>query len=222
MTYSYTTAKDIVHPLHDKSAHESLLSQLVKQKIIESRAFSLYIHDLNKPGGELLFGGVDTEKYEGSLVTIPFVEKVRKTVVDFSVSLTNLRMTDATNKTTVLSSKFEPVFALIDSGNSATVLPDEIVNQIYSRLGATTNSTGKPTVNCSLINDGSTIDFEFENNLAIKVPLHQIIFPFKNATQCPLWGIVKSSSVEFNVGLCSFFVDAVADTISLLFLVVLF
>jgi len=194
------------HPSsHDKSPHEHILSQLVSQKIIEPRAFSLYIHDVNKLGGELLFGRVDIENYEGKLLSIPFVERVRKTVVNSSLSLNNVRMTDATNKTTVLSSNFAQVHALLDSGNAAMVLPDEIVNQIYSRPRANTNVPEKPTVDCSLIKDTTTIDFDFENEHRIKVPLSQIIFPIESVAQYPLWGIVKSSTVNFNISLLFFF-----------------
>lgn len=182
--------------------HENLPTLLVKQKIIESRAFSLWLHDLNTPGGELLFGGVDTGKCEGKLVTVPFVERVRDTVIDFSILLHDVKVTDSKGKSTIIVSKSTPLFALMDSGSAATVLPDDIVDAVYEKLGANLTTKALPLVNCSLINDPTTIDFVFDNELTIKVPLSQLVFPLKGVSQCPLWGLLKTSHVPYNVS-CS-------------------
>jgi hypothetical protein len=178
---------------------DTLATLLVKQKAIESRAFSLWLHDLNQPGGELLFGGVDTGKYEGQLVTIPFAERVRETVIDFSVVLNGVQMSNSTGGIVNLPSKVTPLFALLDSSVAQTILPDDIVDAIYTKLSANvTNARTLPTVNCALIKDTTTIDFLFDNSLKIKVPLNQFIYPIASTGQCPLWGLAKTSQAPHN------------------------
>jgi len=182
----------------DETPHESLPGLLVKQKLISSRAFSLWLNDLNTPGGEILFGGVDTGKYQGDLISVPFVERVRGLVIDFSVVLEKVDMTKDKGEAVALPSKSSRVFALLDSGSSQTILPDDMVDEIYKKLGANLSNPGMPTVNCSLIKGKTTLDFHFEEELKIKVPLSQLIFPVENAVQCPLWGVAKSSLPPFN------------------------
>jgi hypothetical protein len=80
--------------------YPNLPSLLVSQGYIESRAYSVYLNDEhNAAGGTLLFGGVDTEKYYGDLVAVPFVPVPNQTVIDqFYVKLEDVSVTDAHGK----------------------------------------------------------------------------------------------------------------------------
>lgn len=54
-----------------KAAYNNLPAQLVADGAIQSSAFSLWLNDLSASTGSILFGGVDTSKYHGSLETLP-------------------------------------------------------------------------------------------------------------------------------------------------------
>jgi hypothetical protein len=49
-----------------------MLSNMQKQGLIQSRAFSLDLRDWDNSTGSLIFGGVDKGKYSGALQQIPF------------------------------------------------------------------------------------------------------------------------------------------------------
>lgn len=56
--------------------YPSVMDNLVDQGIIERKAYSLYLNDLAANRGSVIFGGIDTTKYTGDLVALPF--QVRK------------------------------------------------------------------------------------------------------------------------------------------------
>jgi hypothetical protein len=60
---------------------------LVQQGYITSKAFSLWTNDDSASAGTLLFGGIDTDKFTGELVTIDLIASGfdgSSAVVDFS------------------------------------------------------------------------------------------------------------------------------------------
>ena len=126
---------------------------LVKQGYIESRAFSVYLNDDTGAGGTVLFGGVDTQKYKGNLVTLPLVIVDGSIDVDqFFVTLQGVQMTDTNGNTIILPgiAGSIPVPALLDTGTSLTYLPQPIVGAIYNALNADLSSPPYAYVDCSL------------------------------------------------------------------------
>ena len=55
----------------DTPTYPNLPAALKNAGIINSNAYSLYLDDLDSSTGTLLFGGVDTSKYDGELTTFP-------------------------------------------------------------------------------------------------------------------------------------------------------
>jgi len=51
--------------------YPSTMDQMVSQGIIQRKAFSLYLNDFQASTGSVIFGGIDTTKYEGDLVGLP-------------------------------------------------------------------------------------------------------------------------------------------------------
>ena len=69
---------------------------LVQQGYIASRAFSLWTNDDSASAGTLLFGGIDTGKFIGELVTIDLIASGFDGfpgVVDFTISLQGITAT---------------------------------------------------------------------------------------------------------------------------------
>jgi len=69
---------------------------LVQQNYIASRAFSLWANDGSASSGTLLFGGIDTGKFIGELVTIDLIASGFdgfSGVVEFTISLHGITAT---------------------------------------------------------------------------------------------------------------------------------
>ncbi|KAF4632514.1 hypothetical protein G7Y89_g5612 [Cudoniella acicularis] len=177
---------------------------LVQQGYIESRAFSVYLNDDTGTGGTVLFGGVDTEKYLGSLVTLPLVPAAGTTDINqFFVTLLNVQMTDPSGNAIILSGTVgsTPVPALLDTGTTETILPQSIASAIFNVLNADLSSPPGVYVDCSLASTSYTVDFMFAG-ITIHVPLSQLIIPNGagvSATECQL-GISSASDSTVILG----------------------
>lgn len=93
---------------------------MVNSSLIQSAAFSIWLNDLNTNRGSILFGGVDTDKYYGTLQTIPNLQintngaTVKGGLVEwqFYIELTGLTIT---NSSETKSLSFElPIRVILD------------------------------------------------------------------------------------------------------------
>lgn len=50
--------------------HPSVVRRMVLQDLINSQAYSIYLDDLETSSGEILFGGIGTQKFVGLLKTL--------------------------------------------------------------------------------------------------------------------------------------------------------
>ncbi|KAF4624153.1 hypothetical protein G7Y89_g14021 [Cudoniella acicularis] len=181
----------VSYPSDPSMAASSLPIQLVQQGYIPSRAFSIYLNDDQGAGGSILFGGVDTDKYIGDLVTIPFVPEVGSdSVTDASVSLNGVQYTDPSGNTAALpgTAGSTPVSSILDTGTGNLILPQAIVSAISTVLNADLSSPPSILVDCSLMYTSATIDFQFQG-VTIPVPLSQVILPNdpgETSTECSL------------------------------------
>ncbi|OLL23332.1 putative aspartic-type endopeptidase opsB, partial [Neolecta irregularis DAH-3] len=100
-----------------QSGYPSLLDNMVSKKLIAARAFSLYLDDLNANTGSLLFGGIDTAKYSGDLLTLPVLND-GSTFTSFAVAMTSLSITKpGSNSATTLAASSFPISVILDSGS---------------------------------------------------------------------------------------------------------
>jgi len=98
--------------------YSTLVQNMVINKQINSAAYSLWLDDLQASTGSILFGGVDTTKYIGSLVTLPIQrEAVANIVTDFTVAWTGFSIGGCSTFSPIVIS--EP--AILDSGTTLTV-----------------------------------------------------------------------------------------------------
>lgn len=150
------------------ASYENLPAALASQGIIASNAYSLWLNDLDSSAGSILFGGVDTECFTGTLETLP-VQKTTAGYTDFLITLTGLSF----GGTTLIEKQAQAV--LLDSGSSLTYLPNAMTNAIYEAVDAQYDSTqGAAFVPCSLRSSNSTLDFTFTSP-TISVSLDELI-----------------------------------------------
>jgi hypothetical protein len=155
--------------------------------------------------GNILFGGVDTTKYSGDLVSLPIQPDSRSnSIISFTVALDGLSVTDATKNTAYVQNNLTmPV--ILDSGTTITYLPDQISQDLQTGVGAVNSASYGLVVPCSLKSSPATINFRFgnANGPTIVAPLSQFILDFPVGIPAPTfksngaiacrWGIAASA-----------------------------
>lgn len=137
---------------------------------INTNAYSLWLNDLDASTGSILFGGVNTDKYTGSLETLPII-KTQGVYAEFVIALTAVGNNG--NSTSIASGLATP--ALLDSGSSLMYLPNDIAQAIFTATGAVYDQeAGAAVVDCDLGNSDDTIDFTFSSP-TIKVALNELV-----------------------------------------------
>ncbi|GAO14063.1 uncharacterized protein UV8b_06462 [Ustilaginoidea virens] len=149
--------------------YQNLLPRMRAQGVVSSDAFSLWLNDLGAATGSILFGGVDTEKYHGNLISLP-IQKVGDAYSQFYITLTGL---DAGPKTVAADMALA---VLLDSGSSLTYLPNDLVSRIYERVGAAyQEADGVAFVPCSLRNRNDSMTFKFSSPASITLSLSSMV-----------------------------------------------
>lgn len=173
-----------------KPAYKNLPAQLVADGKIQSNAYSLWLNDLDANTGSILFGGVDTEQYHGSLESVPIQQEVNE-YAEFFITLTSLTL-----GSTVIANN-QALGVLLDSGSSLTYLPDSMVESIFQQTGAVYESAQQSAyAPCALAANTTTLDFTF-SSVTISVTMDELIIPFSSApfadgTPACLFGLAPS------------------------------
>lgn len=180
-----------------KDPYANLPAQMVTDGLIASNAYSLWLNDLDANTGSILFGGVDTEKFEGTLATLP-IQADNGEFAEFLITLTSVTLGD--NKI----AQDEALAVLLDSGSSLTYLPDEWVSSIYNDVSAQYDSSeGAAFVPCSLADSSDSLVYSF-SGVEISVPMDELVIDlvtssgrrptFNNGVTACLFGIAPAGS----------------------------
>ncbi|KAK4041053.1 putative aspartic-type endopeptidase opsB [Parachaetomium inaequale] len=161
--------------------YNNLPAQLVAEGVIQSNAYSLWLNDLNANTGNILFGGVDAEKYIPPLQSLP-IESKSGVYAEFMITLTKLQLgtktigADTNNGNLALA-------VLLDTGSSLTYLPDNLVSEIYAAVGAVFNSDANAAyVPCALARDTTTtLNFTFTSP-TIAVEMNELVLDLVTST----------------------------------------
>ncbi|KAI5922243.1 aspartic peptidase domain-containing protein [Camillea tinctor] len=178
-------------------AYENLPMRMVSTGAIQRNAYSLWLNDLDANTGSILFGGVDTEQYTGTLMTLP-IQADGGVYSEFLITLTALHIGD-----TEIASN-QALAVLLDSGSSLTYLPDTIAESIYEQVDAQyVESDGAAYVPCSLADNTTTLSFTFSDPV-ISVDMNELVLDlvttsgqrptFSNGVTACLFGIAPAGS----------------------------
>lgn len=153
--------------------YPNLPQKLVDDGKIGANAYSLWLNDLDASTGNILFGGVDTDKFHGELQTLPIIPEQGE-YAEFIIALTGMGQ-DGKNST-LFSNQNIPV--LLDSGSSLMYLPDGVVRTLLQKYKGF-NARYEPSqqaiaVDCSLANEQGSLDFVF-SGVHISVPLDELV-----------------------------------------------
>ncbi|KAK6535721.1 hypothetical protein TWF694_002170 [Orbilia ellipsospora] len=158
--------------------YPSLLNEMVKEGLIKSKAYSLWLDDLNADTGSILFGGIDTERFIGDLTSIP-IEKAPGQIdpLAFTIPLTSVAFSNTTTHVN-LTSKYLPTSVILDSGSSLTFLPHSLAWGIANQTGAKiSHDLGLFIIDCNYPTQNAFVKYTLSYVLDIRVPLSELILP---------------------------------------------
>ncbi|KAF8861534.1 acid protease, partial [Acephala macrosclerotiorum] len=147
------------------------IDQLYIYGVTASRAFSLDLASIDVADGSVIFGGIDTNKYIGSLYKSPMISAGNSPDGEWRywiyMTYVGVTMPNATTSIQLTTATYnQGMFP--DSGATLSHLPPDLFNVMISHFpSAVQQSSGSWTVDCALRNQAGTIDFGFGNMLII-------------------------------------------------------
>lgn len=143
---------------------------LVKHDEININAYSLWLNDLSASTGSILFGGINTAKFQGELQTLPIISE-QGVYAEFVIALTDIGANGEMDNI----AKDVAIPVLLDSGSSLMYLPDEIADTIFDAVNAQySEDQGAAFVDCALRWAEGSIDFTF-SGATISVGLDELV-----------------------------------------------
>ncbi|CZS91886.1 uncharacterized protein RAG0_02439 [Rhynchosporium agropyri] len=170
---------------------DTLLDKMVKEGLIHHKAYSFYLNDDDAATGNILLGGMDTDKFTGSMKEMPIIPhkdfrghtsyqapQVMMTSLELdgkrSISFYNAAILDLSTRISYLPQDvFEPILEIIQrSGSNGTHLPIS---------GSKEEGKIVKFVDCKLRNTLSdrtiTLGFGGTEGAKIEVPIQDLIRP---------------------------------------------
>ncbi|KAL9129856.1 MAG: hypothetical protein Q9217_001811 [Psora testacea] len=166
------TANEAQVNRNNKPAYPNLPQALVDANLIQSNAYSLWLDDLQSNTGSILFGGVDSDKYIGSLQTLP-IQREQNEYTEFVISISGMSLVQNGRNSSLVNDL--PTAAILDSGSSITYLPNDLISDIYTALNVQYSRRHETAFcDCDLANQNITLDFTFTSP-TISVPMRELV-----------------------------------------------
>ncbi|KAL9596391.1 MAG: hypothetical protein Q9219_005826 [cf. Caloplaca sp. 3 TL-2023] len=184
--------------------YTGIVGLMKKEGLISRMAYSLWLNDPDAFAGSILFGGVDSDKFDAPLVGVPIVPlSGSNQVVAMNVEFTSLTL-NVGGETSVVQDNVVRS-AILDSGTTGTILPTDLAEKFLSFFGAVTDpSVPQPLVACSLANADAQFVYQFGGSSGpkISVPVADLIEPhiqglqFRDGSDACLLG-VEGANIDF-------------------------
>jgi hypothetical protein len=155
---------------YSRQPYVNVPQHMMQSGLININAYSLWLNDLDASKGSILFGGVNTEKYTGSLQTLPIIAE-QGVYAEFIIALTGVGYNGNQNS---IASNLNTA-ALLDSGSSLMYLPNDVTESIYKMTGAKySQEYGAAFIDCNMRYNETTIDFTFSSP-TIRVSMSELV-----------------------------------------------
>lgn len=155
--------------------YKNFIDELEDQGLTATKAYSLALGSKFEEQGVIIFGGIDTGKFTGTLQKQPIVPAAQSPdkVPRFWINMNYLSITPPSGTIKKYDNTTMAVF--LDSGATLTLLPPRLANAIARDFGATSvDANGFYSVDCSLNDLPGTVDFSFPG-VTIHVPYKEMI-----------------------------------------------
>ncbi|RDW75364.1 hypothetical protein BP6252_06506 [Coleophoma cylindrospora] len=157
-----------------KVPYLNFMDQMVNNKLTNTKLYSLWLNDVGSSTGSILFGGIDTDKYYGTLYSMPIHPDSQGNYSSFSVGLTAISLKTGTGSTIDLTNTTFSETVILESSTTVIYLPGDVVKTLYKTFNVTVYD-GIPYCDCKYANSSAAINFVFESNSAVDVPYSEII-----------------------------------------------
>lgn len=174
--------------------YPNFIDQLYAQNGTRVKAYTLALGSKDAQEGIIVFGGVDTSKFAGSLVRLPVIPAAKSpdAVPRFWVELASIGISPpgGGGAPRVYNDSNIPVF--LDSGSTMTLLPPALANAIAADFGvAAPDGKGFYRIDCGFTKSGGTLDFKFQG-ATVKVPYKEMIREVPGSPMACFLGIQPS------------------------------
>lgn len=156
-----------------RNKYQNFMDEMVSDGLTNTKLYSLWLNDLGSGSGSILFGGIDTEKYYGTLSSMPVHANTSTVYTDFRVDLTSISYTPGTTAIPLTGSSFS-ASVVLESSTTLIYLPQANVDAIYSAFGVEIGSDENPYIDCKYSNS-SYMSFGFESGAVINVPYSEFV-----------------------------------------------
>lgn len=156
----------------------TLFDQLQSHGYTKRKAFSIWLNDISATTGRIIFGGIDTTKYHGELISLPVQLDGPGLFDEWAIALTSVARSDS-HGTKLLTAKNFGISAILDSGSPNCYVPTALADSISSTMNATVHE-GFQYVPCALrkAHDFLTFGFGGPSGPNITVPYANLIYPY--------------------------------------------
>ncbi|KAI0127551.1 eukaryotic aspartyl protease [Xylariales sp. AK1849] len=165
----------IGHGINQTTVYKNFVDELQAQGATATKAFSLALGSKSEQEGVVIFGGLDTGKFAGTLQTQPLIPAAQSPdgVRRYWIDMDFLSLTPPSGQKKTYGNSTMAVF--LDSGATLTLLPEALADAVAADFGAdSVDSNGFYAVDCALNDIPGTVNFEFPG-VTIQVPYNEMI-----------------------------------------------
>jgi Eukaryotic aspartyl protease len=176
-TSTYAGIMGIGYDLNEATStqYPNFMDLMVNNDITNTKLYSIWLNDLDSSTGSILFGGIDTDKYYGTLYSMPIHPNGTGKYTEFLVDLTSISYTPQVGGSSIpITNSSFTTGVVLESSTTQIYLPDAIVADIYSKFNVSIASDKAPYVDCKYSNS-SYMSFGFESGSIINVPYTDFI-----------------------------------------------
>ncbi|KAJ5610219.1 hypothetical protein N7510_006938 [Penicillium lagena] len=171
------------------NSYKNIIDLMVKQGLINSRAYSLWLNDIESQTGGIMFGGIDTGKYKGKLIGVPIQPDAQTGQIDsMTVAWTSLSVNDPTQGNQPLTENGFKQPAVLDSGAQSIFLPQGLYEQVASLVNVISTQDQGDLVECEAMQSyEATLEFGIggSGGPVISVPFSELAVPLLDAYGYP-------------------------------------
>lgn len=178
--------------------YSNFVDALQTQGVTKTKAFSVALGTSDTAGGNIVFGGVDTKKFSGSLASLDIASPTAGDIQRYAVSLSSISYANSSGTTKYSGSALSDV--VLDTGSSLCELPTDVVAAMAADVGAEQDAqSGLLVVDCSVMSSGSKLEFDF-GGVTIGVPMSEFVLQDGNACVLGVMALQSGSGITALLG----------------------
>ncbi|KAH7370383.1 aspartic peptidase domain-containing protein [Rhexocercosporidium sp. MPI-PUGE-AT-0058] len=153
--------------------YPNFMDQMVSNRLTNTMLYSLWLNSIDSSTGSILFGGIDTEKYYGTLYSMPIHKNREGNYTAFTVGLTSLSITPEKSLTIPITNSSFSTDVILESSTTLIYLPRDVINIIYDEFEVTVIN-GTSYIDCKYSNS-SYMTFTFESGSVVNVAYSELV-----------------------------------------------